>query len=116
MDGDRRRHYEKIVKLLVVPAPVPESECALSMSQSGFQCLRDGRLAPIATSALPAWLWSADASRILWANPTAAAIFGAASSAAISTRKFDTGQPAAAQIAQRRTRARMRLLSRRARR
>src|SRR6266545_4137912 len=100
MDGDRRRHYEKIVKLLVVPAPVPESECALSMSQSGFQCLRDGRLAPIATSALPAWLWSADASRILWANPTAAAIFGAASSAAISTRKFDTGQPAAAQIAQ----------------
>ncbi len=72
------------------------------MSQSGFQLalLRDERLAPIATSALPAWLWSADASRILWANPTGAAIFGAASSAAIRTRKFDTGQPAAAQIAQ----------------
>lgn len=72
------------------------------MSQSGFQLalLRDERLAPTATSALPAWLWSADASRILWANPTGAAIFGAASSAAISTRKFDTGQPASAQIAQ----------------
>ncbi|MET0629338.1 MAG: PAS domain S-box protein [Xanthobacteraceae bacterium] len=72
------------------------------MSQSGFQLalLRDERLAPIATSALPAWLWSVDASRILWANPTGAAIFGAASSAAIRTRKFDTGQPAAAQIAQ----------------
>ena len=72
------------------------------MSQSGFHLalLRDERLAPIATSALPAWLWSADASRILWANPTGAAIFGAASSAAIRTRKFDTGQPAAAQIAQ----------------
>jgi PAS domain S-box-containing protein len=72
------------------------------MSQSGFQLalLRDERLAPTATSALPAWLWSADASRILWANPTGAAIFGAASSSAISVRKFDAGQPASAQIAQ----------------
>jgi PAS domain S-box-containing protein len=72
------------------------------MSQSEFQLalLRDERLAPVATSALPAWLWSADASRILWANPIGAAIFGAASSAAIRTRKFDAGQPAAAQIAQ----------------
>ena len=48
------------------------------MSQSGFQLalLRDERLAPIATSALPAWLWSVDASRILWANPTGAAADG----------------------------------------
>jgi PAS domain S-box-containing protein len=72
------------------------------MSQSGFQLalLRDERLAPTATSALPAWLWSADASRILWANPTGAAIFGASSSSAVSARKFDPGQPASAQIAQ----------------
>ena len=58
------------------------------MSQSEFQLalLRDERLAPVATSALPAWLWSADASRILWANPIGAAIFGAASSAAIHPR------------------------------
>src|SRR4029077_14104726 len=53
-----------------------------------------------ALSALPAWLWSTDASRILWANPTGAAIFGAPTCTAVETRKFDAGQPAAAQIAQ----------------
>ncbi len=102
MDGGVRGQYEKFAKMPLISALAPESECALSMSESAFPlpCLRDERLAPIATSALPAWLWSADANRILWANPTGAAIFGAATSAAISTRKFDAGQPAAAQIAQ----------------
>ena len=37
--------------------------------------LKDPRLAPYATSDIPAWLWSADATRILWGNPAAAAIF-----------------------------------------
>ncbi len=71
------------------------------MSASGFQLsfLRDDRLAPLATSALPAWLWSTDATRILWANPIGAAIFGAPTSAAISASKFDADQPTAAQIA-----------------
>ena len=102
MDGGVRGQYEKFAKMPLISALAPESECALSMSEPAFPlpCLRDERLAPIATSALPAWLWSADANRILWANPTGAAIFGAATSAAISTRKFDAGQPAAAQIAQ----------------
>jgi len=36
-----------------------------------------------ATSALPAWLWSIDGSRVLWANPVGARIFGAASGAAL---------------------------------
>jgi PAS domain S-box-containing protein len=72
------------------------------MSEAAFQLayLRDRRLASLAVSALPAWLWSRDATRILWANPTGAAIFGASTSAAIATCKFDAGQPAAAQIAQ----------------
>ena len=102
MDGGVRGQYEKFAKMPLISALAPESECALSMSEPAFPlpCLRDERLAPIATSALPAWLWSAEANRILWANPTGAAIFGAATSAAISTRKFDAGQPAAAQIAQ----------------
>ena len=60
--------------------------------------LRDERLAPLAVGALPAWLWSLDATRIIWANPTGAAIFGAATSAAVSERVLDGGQPAAAQI------------------
>ena len=41
------------------------------------------RLAASAMSALPAWLWSIDATRLLWANPAGAAIFDAPTSAAI---------------------------------
>jgi PAS domain S-box-containing protein len=61
--------------------------------------LHDPRLAVLATSAAPAWLWSTDASRILWANPVGAAIFDAPSPAALAARRFDPGEPAAAQIA-----------------
>ena len=61
--------------------------------------LSDPRLAAYALSPLPAWLWSADATRVLWANPTAAAIFDADSPAAVSALRFDTNHPAAAQVA-----------------
>ena len=64
-----------------------------------FACLNDPRLAAHALSAVPAWLWSADASRILWANPVAAAIFEAASPAAAADLHFDAKHLAAAQIA-----------------
>jgi hypothetical protein len=69
------------------------------MSELHIACLGDPRLGEHATSARPAWLWSLDATRVLWANPIGAAIFGAASPAALAARQFDTGQPAAAQIA-----------------
>jgi len=71
------------------------------MSSSRLQpvLLQDGRLAPLATSALPVWLWSADATRILWANAVGAAVFGAPTSAAVSARRFDDGDAAAGQIA-----------------
>jgi hypothetical protein len=70
------------------------------MSGPGFQLslLRDGRLAPLATSALPAWLWRPDGTRIVWANATGVAVFGA-TSAAIGSRRFAPGEPAADQIA-----------------
>ena len=70
------------------------------MSGPGFQLslLRDGRLAPLATSALPAWLWRPDGTRIVWANATGAAVFGP-TSAAIGSRRFARGEPAADQIA-----------------
>jgi PAS domain S-box-containing protein len=70
----------------------------MSASQFHLSWLRDDRLAPLATSALPAWLWSADATHIMWANPVGAAIFGAPTSAAISARRFDAREPPAAQI------------------
>lgn len=71
------------------------------MSEPGFQLsyLRDSRLAPLATSGLPAWLWSIDATRILWANALGAAVFGASTSTAIGSHQFDTDHPVAAQIA-----------------
>ncbi len=61
--------------------------------------LSDPRLAAHALSPMPVWLWSADATRILWANPTAASIFNAASPAAVSTLRFEPNHPAAVQIA-----------------
>jgi PAS domain S-box-containing protein len=71
------------------------------MSGPEFQiaCLSDPRLSAHALSPTPAWLWSTDASRILWANPTGAAIFDAASPAALGRVQFDARHPAAMQIA-----------------
>jgi hypothetical protein len=56
------------------------------------------RLAVLATSACPAWLWSTDATRILWANAVGAAIFGAANVADLSNARFDPKSQPAAQI------------------
>jgi PAS domain S-box-containing protein len=68
---------------------VVESELGLSLHP---------RLAALATSPWPAWLWSADASRILWANAAGAAVFGAATVSEAGERRFAASQPAAAQI------------------
>ena len=48
---------------------------------------------------IPAWLWSADATRILWGNPAAAAIFNAPSSIALTGHTIDPKGSAALQIA-----------------
>ena len=71
------------------------------MSEQGsvLGFLIDPRLAPYATGDIPAWLWSADATRILWGNPAAAAIFNAASSAALTGHTIDPKGSAALQIA-----------------
>ena len=61
--------------------------------------LSDARLAAHAMSAPPAWLWSADASRILWANPSGAAIFAATSAQAAAGLQFDVGDAAVTQVA-----------------
>jgi hypothetical protein len=71
----------------------------VSESKSLLHFLSDPRLALYATSGVPVWLWSADATRILWGNPTAAAIFNAASPAALSGHVIDPKGSAALQIA-----------------
>jgi PAS domain S-box-containing protein len=66
--------------------------------ESEFALLRNPRLASLATSAWPAWLWSTDGSRIYWANAVGAAIFGAARTTACVQRRFDADDISAAQI------------------
>ncbi|MGY3033464.1 hypothetical protein ACVIIV_002634 [Bradyrhizobium sp. USDA 4354] len=60
------------------------------MTRSDFQLrgVGDPRLAVHATSPLPAWLWSIDGARVLWANPVGARLFGAANSAGLSDKVF----------------------------
>ena len=61
--------------------------------------LSDPQLAVHALSQEPAWLWTVDADRILWANPTGAAIFNGATPAALADLRFERQHPAALQIA-----------------
>ena len=69
----------------------------MSEPSSFLDYLRDPRLSAHATSALPAWLWSPDGTRILWANPTAAVVLDAASPIDIIGHPVD--QSVTAQIA-----------------
>jgi PAS domain S-box-containing protein len=60
----------------------------------------DPRLAVHATSALPAWLWSVDGIRILWANPVGASVFGAANGAILANKTFGPADRHRRQVAQ----------------
>jgi PAS domain S-box-containing protein len=59
----------------------------------------DPRLMAHALSAMPAWAWSADGSRILWANPPGAEIFKAATPEALAALRFEAADPNAIQVA-----------------
>src|SRR6476620_6434632 len=60
------------------------------MTDAEFEWLAssDPRLAAYAASRLPAWLWTADGKRILWANAAGARLFGAATAAALADKTF----------------------------
>jgi len=75
--------------------PMVESEFAASPRGPRLAA----QLADHATSAAPAWLWSTDGSRILWANAVGAAIFGAANTSECAKRLFDVKHPAAVEMA-----------------
>ena len=65
-----------------------------------LQALSDPRLAIHAAGSLPAWLWSADGSRVLWANAIGARVFGAANGTALIAKTFGPADPHRRQIAQ----------------
>ena len=71
------------------------------MSHSDFQLrgVGDPRLAVHATSPLPAWLWSVDGTRVLWANPVGAKFFGAAHAAALADKVFGPADSHRRQVA-----------------
>ncbi|KJC55623.1 histidine kinase [Bradyrhizobium sp. LTSP849] len=72
------------------------------MTNSDFQLrgVGDPRLAVHATSPLPAWLWSIDGARVLWANPVGAKFFGASNAAALAQKIFGPADSHRRQIAQ----------------
>ena len=72
------------------------------MNNAEFQLrgVGDPRLAVHATSALPAWLWSVDGTRILWANPVGAKLFGSANGAALAKKRFGPADAHRRQVAQ----------------
>jgi PAS domain S-box-containing protein len=71
------------------------------MNNAEFQLrgVGDPRLAVHAASALPAWLWSVDGTRILWANPVGAWVFGAANAAALAKKIFGPADAHRRQVA-----------------
>jgi PAS domain S-box-containing protein len=72
------------------------------MNNAEFQLrgVGDPRLAVHATSHLPAWLWSTDGTRILWANPVGAKLFGAANATVLAAKTFGPADPHRRQVAQ----------------
>ena len=67
-------------------------------SSCGMVAIRGWRFMPPAR--LPAWLWSTDGTRILWANPVGAKLFGAANAAALAAKTFGPADPHRRQVAQ----------------
>ncbi len=70
-------------------------------NSAGFrlQGMTDPRLAAHAAGALPAWLWTPDGARILWANPAGVSIVGATDASALASRHFDPDDPRRRQVA-----------------
>src|ERR1700757_4613385 len=72
----------------------------MTKTEFQLQALGDPRLAAHLTSALPTWLWSIDGRHVLWANPVAAGLFGAANGAELAKKTFGPADQHRRQIAQ----------------
>ena len=72
------------------------------MTNSDFQLrgVGDPRLSVHATSPLPAWLWSLDGARVLWANAVGAKFFGTTNAAALAQRTFGPADSHRRQVVQ----------------
>src|SRR3954464_10468523 len=72
------------------------------MNHAEFQLrgVGDPRLAVHATSSLPAWLWSIDGTRILWANPVGTPVFDTRRGTALANKTFGPANPHRRQVMQ----------------
>src|SRR6202140_2924383 len=72
------------------------------MNNAEFQLrgVGDPRPGVHASSPLPAWLWSTDGTRVLWANPVGARLFGAANGVSLSKKTFGPADSLRRQVAQ----------------
>ena len=72
------------------------------MNSSDFQlqASSDARLAVHAAAHRPSWLWSIDGTRVMWANPAGARLFGAGDSAELARRTFGPTDRRHRQVAQ----------------
>ncbi len=71
----------------------------MTAADSILALTRDARLLPFATSGIGAWLWASDATRIIWANASGAAVLGAETPAALTARRFGPEEPVAQDVA-----------------
>jgi PAS domain S-box-containing protein len=71
----------------------------MTAADSILALTRDAKLSPFATSGIGAWLWASDATRIIWANASGAAVLGAKTPAALTEKRFDPEEPFAQDIA-----------------
>jgi PAS domain S-box-containing protein len=72
----------------------------MNSAESQLRGVGDPRLAVHATGNQPVWLWSLDGTRVLWANPVGARLFGARNAAALSAKIFGPADPHRRQLAQ----------------
>jgi PAS domain S-box-containing protein len=72
----------------------------MSTREFQLQGLADPRLAVHATSPLPAWLWSIDGTRVLWANAVGATLLGAANAGVLAGKTFGPADAHRRQVAQ----------------
>src|SRR5579863_5339602 len=81
-------------------SPITRRRKTMQSSEFKARVPDDPRLAVHATSPLPAWLWSVDGTRVLWANPPGALVFRAANGVRLAGKVFGPADPHRRQIAQ----------------
>ncbi len=100
MDSAWTRQKQRLIKGLFTLLKGAREPKKMTVAAPDILALtRDARLAPYAMSAIPAWLFAADGSRVLWANASGAGALNAPSVATLAERIFTADEPLGADIA-----------------